>query len=851
MSRQSKLGLDAAGRSGAAAAQRSDLSAILSALVDSDDCPVFSVDESYRYTSFNAAHVATMKLLYDIDIEFGLSFLDCLTVSEDRRRAQANLEKALRGERLVMTELVGDEALARHCLEITHHPIRDDGKVIGVAVRARDVTDRQRAAEADARLAAIVESSDDAILSKTLDGTVVTWNRGAERLYGYAAGEIVGESVAKLMPNGSNEELATLLARVRDSGGVEYYETVRVRKNGSPVPVSLSLSPIKDAAGRVIGASTIGRDISERRQAEEALRSSAAMLTTAESVAQLGGWRWDLSTEKIALSQGMFGLFAVDTAGFDGDWMRLLPERVHPDDLAAVLKAIASVRESGAPVPLEFRLRLPDGSERIVHGEGRAERDEAGQMVAVVGYCQDVTERRNAEAALRESERRFRGLVENISDVISSYDVGLRYRYLSPSFSRFMGIDGQSFIGKTHREAGLSEELADCLDAGLTQALSSGRPVDFEFMMPGEAGEAVAEVRMFPELDDEGRPAGVVTVTHDVTASRRAEGEIRLARQRLALHVEQTPLAVIEFDLGGHVREWNPAAEKVFGYSRGEAVGRHWSFIVPAAWHGRIDDTWAAIVGQRAGGRSTNDNVTKDGGTINCEWFNTALVDPDGQTVGVASLIQDVTRRRQAEQQLRDSVLRLVAITDGVITALSRSVEMRDPYTAGHERRVGELAAAIARSLGLAAESVQHVQIAGRLHDVGKIMIPAEILSKPGRLSEMEFTLIKDHPQAAYGILEPIEFDFPLAEIVVQHHERLDGSGYPAGLAGDAILPEARILAVADVVEAMSSHRPYRPALGTEVALAEVREHAGEKYDADVVVACARLFEEQGFQFTL
>ena len=159
--------------------ESSDLRATLRAFADSDDDPVFSVDSSYRYTSFNAAHVATMKRLYDIDIELGHSFLDCLTVPEDRRRAQANLERALRGERLVMTELVGDETLARHCLEITHEPIRADGEVIGVAVRARDVTDRQRAAEADARLAAIVESSEDAILSKTLDGTIVTWNRGS------------------------------------------------------------------------------------------------------------------------------------------------------------------------------------------------------------------------------------------------------------------------------------------------------------------------------------------------------------------------------------------------------------------------------------------------------------------------------------------------------------------------------------------------------------------------------------------------------------------------------------------------------------------------------------------------
>ena len=381
---------------------------------------------------------------------------------------------------------------------------------------------------------------------------------------------------------------------------------------------------------------------------------------------------------------------------------------------------------------------------------------------------------------------------------------------------------------------------------------SEADSVDLEFMTSGVVDQAVAEVRVVPELDAWGRPDGLVTFTqeaHDVTAREHAE-EVRLARQRMALHVEQTPLAVIEFDLGGHVREWNPAAVAVFGYSREDALGRHWSFIVPAAWHGRLAETWAAIVGQGAGKRSTNDNVTKDGRTINCEWFNTPLVGTDGKTIGVASLIQDVTERRQSEQQLRDTVLRLVAITDGVIAALSRTVEMRDPYTAGHERRVSELGAAIAQSLGFGGEGVQQVQIAGRLHDIGKMTVPAEILSKPGRLSESEFSLIKGHPQAAYDILEPIEFDFPLAEIVVQHHERLDGSGYPAGLAGDAILPEARILAVADVIEAMISHRPYRAALPLEEALAEIEDGAGVRYDAAACAAATRLFREQGFSFS-
>jgi putative nucleotidyltransferase with HDIG domain len=181
---------------------------------------------------------------------------------------------------------------------------------------------------------------------------------------------------------------------------------------------------------------------------------------------------------------------------------------------------------------------------------------------------------------------------------------------------------------------------------------------------------------------------------------------------------------------------------------------------------------------------------------------------------------------------------------------MSRMVESRDPYTAGHERRVAELAAAIGGDMGMAGADLEAMRLAGTIHDIGKIAVPAEILSKPGRLSELQFSLIQAHPTTGFEILADVDFGRPVAEMVLQHHERLDGSGYPRALAGADILPEARILAVADVVEAMSSHRPYRAALGMEAALAEIRAHAGVKYDAEVVASCVRLFEEHGFEFT-
>jgi HD-GYP domain-containing protein (c-di-GMP phosphodiesterase class II) len=183
------------------------------------------------------------------------------------------------------------------------------------------------------------------------------------------------------------------------------------------------------------------------------------------------------------------------------------------------------------------------------------------------------------------------------------------------------------------------------------------------------------------------------------------------------------------------------------------------------------------------------------------------------------------------------------------IRAIADTVDARDPYTAGHQRRVGELAVAIAREMGLPEEKIHGIHLAAAVHDLGKIHIPAEILVKPGKLSDIEFMLIKTHPQAGYDILKDVEFPWPIADIVRQHHERLDGSGYPQGLKGGQILLESRIMAVADVVETMASHRPYRASLGIRLALEEITRGRDSAYDPAVVDACLKLFGEARFAF--
>ncbi len=199
------------------------------------------------------------------------------------------------------------------------------------------------------------------------------------------------------------------------------------------------------------------------------------------------------------------------------------------------------------------------------------------------------------------------------------------------------------------------------------------------------------------------------------------------------------------------------------------------------------------------------------------------------------------------EQMVAERTFQLKEALDGIIQAIASTVEIRDPYTAGHQLRVAGLTFAIAKKMGLSEDQAEGVRVAGTIHDLGKISVPGEILSKPGQLSELEFRIIKTHPQTGYDILKDMKFPWPLARIVLQHHERMDGSGYPQGLSCENTLLEARILAVADVVEAMASHRPYRPALGIDVALEEISKNKGVLYDSEVVGACLKLFKENEF----
>ncbi len=292
----------------------------------------------------------------------------------------------------------------------------------------------------------------------------------------------------------------------------------------------------------------------------------------------------------------------------------------------------------------------------------------------------------------------------------------------------------------------------------------------------------------------------------------------------------------------------NPSAQRISGYSL-EELGRINSMdIVHPDFREIIMEKLESIVrGRGDGGHFGMKLVAKDG---NEYWMDlqAAMINYDGVSAQLIEAV-DVSAIKHSEEMLHRTNMRLRRALDGSIGAMAFTLETRDPYTAGHQRRVAELSFALAVAMGLDADAAEGVRIAAAIHDLGKISIPSEILSKPTKLTEIEFSLIKIHSQAGYDILKNIDFPWPIAEIVYQHHEKIDGSGYPRGLRGDDMLMQSKILVVADVVEAMASHRPYRPALGLDFALEEIAKNRGRLYDNDVVAACLDLFQTKGFEF--
>jgi len=333
----------------------------------------------------------------------------------------------------------------------------------------------------------------------------------------------------------------------------------------------------------------------------------------------------------------------------------------------------------------------------------------------------------------------------------------------------------------------------------------------------------------------------VKALKKEITEHKQTEGELQKQERRLLEAQKIAHLGFIEVNLETDEVYLSDEAYRSYGIKKGEigTMSELVSFVHPddlELVQTRLD---MAVRGEQT--YDLEHRLVRPDGSIIWTHSQAELIrDSSGKPIQLIGTTFDISKRRQAEEALKASL-------NGTIVVISKAVEARDPYTAGHQQRVARLAHCIAQEMGLGSDRIDGLRMGATIHDIGKIHLPAEILSKPAKLTETEFEFIKSHAQVGYDILKDIKFPWPIADIAHQHHERLDGTGYPQGLKGEEICLEARIVAVADVVEAISSHRPYRPSLGINVALEEIEAHRGEWYEPVAVDICLRLFQEKKF----
>jgi PAS domain S-box-containing protein len=479
-------------------------------------------------------------------------------------------------------------------------------------------------------------------------------------------------------------------------------------------------------------------------------------------------------------------------------------------------------------------------------------------FVSAIGMILVFLEKTKKE--LKASEEKYRSIFENAVEGIFQATPEGRLLRVNPAYAGIYGYDSAEDL------------ISDVKDIAQTYV----NPEDYRQFVRLLADRGVVEGYERQRLRKDGTriwvssnaravrgPTGEVLyfegAVEDVTARREAENALLGSQFKLSEAMDLALLAYWEVDLTTGEFVFNDPFYALFGTTTEQEGG----YRMPREEYARRfvhpDDMW--VFRQAAEKRVASVEpeflldfehriIRRDGEVRHILARIRVSKDATGRVVRYHGANQDITKRRQAEVRLESTLDNLRKAIGGTIQAIVQVVEMRDPYTAGHQRRVADLARSIATEMDLAPQVIEGIRMAAAIHDIGKVAIPAEILSKPGKLNRNEFELIKDHPLTGYDILKDVEFPWPIAEIIYQHHERLDGSGYPRGLAGDDILLHARIIALADVVEAMASHRPFRPALGIAASLDEIEKHRGTLYDPDVVDACLRLFREKGYALT-
>ncbi len=583
------------------------------------------------------------------------------------------------------------------------------------------------------------------------------------------------------------------------------------------------------------------------RASEVALQESERRLSEARKMAQLGHWIWDIRTGNVEWSEEVFNIFRLDPKEFAPHIDSIQALSPWPEDQERDKELIRRAMEAHEKGTYEQRFLRPDNSIGYYHSTFQGKYDDGDNLISIVGTVQDITERKKAEEALRESEALFRKLFDDHAAVklIIDPDTGSLID-ANEAASQYYGWPRERL--KEMKITEINTLSPEEVKNEMELARAKNR-IHFEFRHRLADG-SIRDVAVFSSSIENKGKVLLHSIIHDITERKRAEEMIVSSERKYRNIFENAIEGIYQATTEGRYVSVNPAYAKILGYKTPEELI---SSIADVASQIYVNsDERSELINQLRVSDLVEEfefQAYRKDGTIIWLLANARVIrDEKGNIEYFEGRVQDITLRKRVEDELKNTLDSLRKAVGTTIQVMVSAVETRDPYTAGHQLRSADLARAIATEMGLPKEKIEAIRMAGPIHDIGKLSIPAEILSKPTKLTNIEFSLIKEHSRSGYEILKDVESPWPLAEIVYQHHERMDGSGYPRNLKGEEIIMEARIMAVADVVEAMASHRPYRPGLGIDAALEEIEKNRGTFYDTTVSDACLRLFREKGFQ---
>ncbi len=718
----------------------------------------------------------------------------------------------------------------------------------------------------ETRLSNIIEFLPDATFVIDLEGKIISWNRAIEEMTGFSAETMLGKGnyeysipfygerrpILVNLLSSWNEDVARKYSFIDRKGDVFLTETDMPSVRGQQRTLWAAASFLRDNQGNIIGAIESVRDITDRKQIEKALEDSEQKFRSIFDNAVEGIFQTAPEGRFINVNSSMARMHGFATpeemlADVTDIGRQLY---VNPEDRERYRTIL---EESGEINGYEAQVYRKDGSIIWTSTSARAVRDALGNIIRFEGTTEDITIRKRAEEILEENRNELQWLFKSMINAFVLFEsvfddtgkfVSYRFVYINDAYENITGVKNDEVRGKTVHEVWPETEPEWIKRYGEVAVTGVSQTFDLYH----EPTKKLYHCNVYRPWNTKER---FCVIFEDITERMLAEEKIKKSEQKFRSIFENAVEGIFQTSPDGKLLSINPAFARMTGYSSPEEMVDTIVDLDRQVYVNAEDrELFKKIIEEN--GHITGfetQHYRKDGSKIWVSINARCVYDEKGKVIHYEGTFENITKRKQAEEELKQTLEKLRSSLMGTINALSSTVETRDPYTAGHQRQVSSLAYSIAREMNLPDDVVDKIRMAGILHDIGKISVPAELLAKPTQLTDIEMNLIKVHAQSGYNILKDVGLPYPIAEIVLQHHERLDGSGYPQGLKADQILLEAKILSVADVVEATAANRPYRPALGIDVALKEIESNGGTLYDKSVVEACLKLFREGRFRF--